>query len=69
MVRIFCSTHDEADAVWRLYQQAHDISLHPAEIWVGDCRLAQITSAYGLASALHEDPLGHTCHPVALADG
>lgn len=43
MIRIYCDTNSEADAVWRLWLQADEPCQQTAELWVNGQPVALLT--------------------------
>lgn len=61
MVRIQCATHQEADAIWQLWQQASFCPVPAAELWVGDVLWAQLRCGAAETTALHEAQQARSC--------
>lgn len=61
MVRILCTTHQEADAIWRLWLQASEPCSLTAELLVADHLVAVLSSGGDGCSAPHAVPQGHSC--------
>lgn len=61
MIRIFCDTHDEADAIWQRLHLADQDTAVSAQIWVADALVVAFTCGDDGRSALHAAPQVRSC--------